>query len=616
MKGLPLNAFPALSDEDFNLLNRPVFYEEIKTALFDMAPLKALGSDGFHALFYQSQWDHVGASIIANRFKVIFPKLIAPEQTGFLAGRNITDNIVIAQEVLWNGVPTLKFQPARGVRQSCLLSLYLFILCMEWLSHSIQAAIGVGKWSPIRLVRNGPSLSHLFFANDLILFGHAEEHQARIIKNILDDFCSYSGHRINKRNTNIFFSKGVNDNLRRSISSFFGFQEVNNLELYLGVPLFHERVANNTLRFVVDKVPNKLSSWDARQLSLASRGSTNGNTKIALVSWDSVCQPKAHGGLGLRHLEDHNTSFMMKMGFNIVSNTNALWVRVLRTKYGISSGLPRIYREGVVHSFGDPLLRYGPLSKKIFLGDGSWNLDLFRLWVPEEIIHKIVGIPPLHPSSGPDQIVWRLPRLDYFPSKVPMQRFELHRLLTNAERTRRAIGNSSACRICEHDCEDVLHVLRDCSAARTIWDNIIPEERRSRFYIGSLHNWLMLLGVLCVIIMVGWIIGFCRYLGNCTVVEAEFWGILDGLNPLLDRNFEKVIIQTDSLEAATAIQEGFSGNSNSTLVRRIHSALTALKQWKIQHIPYSENLVADGLAKSVRSRSLGLRLIEDPPMRT
>ncbi|KAH1039339.1 hypothetical protein J1N35_041082 [Gossypium stocksii] len=38
--------------------------------------------------------------VIANRFKHIFPKIIAQEQTGFIAGRNITDNIIIAQEVI------------------------------------------------------------------------------------------------------------------------------------------------------------------------------------------------------------------------------------------------------------------------------------------------------------------------------------------------------------------------------------------------------------------------------------------------------------------------------------------------------------------------------------
>ncbi|KAK5794169.1 hypothetical protein PVK06_035378 [Gossypium arboreum] len=31
-----------------------------------------------------------------------------------------------------------------------------------------------------------------------------------------------------------------------------------------------------------------------------------------------------------------------------------------------------------------------------------------------------------------------------------------------------------------------------------------------------------------------WIIGFTKYLGNCTVLEAELWGILNGLNLILD----------------------------------------------------------------------------------
>ncbi|KAH1121736.1 hypothetical protein J1N35_004896 [Gossypium stocksii] len=38
--------------------------------------------------------------VIANRFKVVFPKIIAPEQAGFVAGRNINDNIIIVQEVI------------------------------------------------------------------------------------------------------------------------------------------------------------------------------------------------------------------------------------------------------------------------------------------------------------------------------------------------------------------------------------------------------------------------------------------------------------------------------------------------------------------------------------
>lgn len=47
------------------------------------------------------------------------------------------------------------------------------------------------------------------------------------------------------------------------ISSLFGFQKVHNL----GVLLFHQRVINSTLSFVVEKVHGKLQSWDAKKLS-------------------------------------------------------------------------------------------------------------------------------------------------------------------------------------------------------------------------------------------------------------------------------------------------------------------------------------------------------------
>lgn len=42
---------------------------------------------------------------------------------------------------------------------------------MEKPGHAINLAISVGKWKPIKLERIRPSLSHLFFTNDLVLFG-------------------------------------------------------------------------------------------------------------------------------------------------------------------------------------------------------------------------------------------------------------------------------------------------------------------------------------------------------------------------------------------------------------------------------------------------------------
>lgn len=51
MKGLPPSSFPQLDYSDRDFLGKTISNNEIKNALFNMAPLKALEGDGFHALF-------------------------------------------------------------------------------------------------------------------------------------------------------------------------------------------------------------------------------------------------------------------------------------------------------------------------------------------------------------------------------------------------------------------------------------------------------------------------------------------------------------------------------------------------------------------------------------
>ncbi|KAH1045760.1 hypothetical protein J1N35_036544 [Gossypium stocksii] len=245
-------------------------------------------------------------------------------------------------QVMWNGTPLSKFKPVKGVRQGCPLSSYLFVLCMEWLGHLIKSAIS---------------------KDDLVIFSKADIRHCEVLKTFLEDFCALSGHRINAKKTNIFFSKGVDDNMVNSISTVFGFQSVHNLGYYLGVLLFHQRVTSSTLQFVVEKVRSKLQSYEARKLSFAGRitlaqsvflsipsyfmqsmmiprktcddieslvkqfiwGPSKRKRKMSLVNWDTICQPKMCVGLGLRKLKDQNISFLMKLGFKLVLDKEAFW---------------------------------------------------------------------------------------------------------------------------------------------------------------------------------------------------------------------------------------------------------------------------------------------------
>jgi hypothetical protein len=46
---------------------------------------------------------------------------------------------------------------------------------MDKLSHIILQAVEEGKWRGIQAGRTGPMISHLMFADDLLLFGEATE---------------------------------------------------------------------------------------------------------------------------------------------------------------------------------------------------------------------------------------------------------------------------------------------------------------------------------------------------------------------------------------------------------------------------------------------------------
>lgn len=212
---------------------------------------------------------------------------------------------------------------------------------------------------------------HLFFVDDLVLFGEATLENAGVMKSIINEFSQYFGHEVNRGKSKLFFSADTDGEIRTNIGNFLGFQITADLESYLGVPLFHTRTKKSPFQFIVDKIQSKLNGYDAKLLSLAGRiilaksvllsilgyfmqmamipigvseciekivgcfiwGSSDTCNKIPLVKWDVCCTPRETGGVGIRNIVPQNVSYLMKLAYYLVTEVDALWVRILRSNY-------------------------------------------------------------------------------------------------------------------------------------------------------------------------------------------------------------------------------------------------------------------------------------------
>lgn len=78
----------------------------------------------------------------------------------------------VSMRTIWNEQNGDFFNLKKGLRQGDPLSPYLFILCIDKLSHMIMDIMERREWNGMVVGKEGPKMSHLMFSDDLILFGN------------------------------------------------------------------------------------------------------------------------------------------------------------------------------------------------------------------------------------------------------------------------------------------------------------------------------------------------------------------------------------------------------------------------------------------------------------
>ena len=148
--------------------------------------------------------------------------------------------------------------PQRGLRQGDPLSPYLFIICIEALSSLIQAKERYGQIHGSKVARGAPTILHLFFDDDCFIYFRANEHETRVVKQILGEYGIASGQRVNFTKSSISFSRNF-DVGKELICSLLGVGGTSDHGLYLGTPSFVGRSKKKVFEYIKDRVWKKLN---------------------------------------------------------------------------------------------------------------------------------------------------------------------------------------------------------------------------------------------------------------------------------------------------------------------------------------------------------------------
>ncbi|GJW97791.1 RNA-directed DNA polymerase, eukaryota, reverse transcriptase zinc-binding domain protein [Tanacetum coccineum] len=113
-------------------------------------------------------------------------------------------------------------------------------------------------------------LTHLCFANDLLVMCHGNVDSVMVVKEALDIFSSVFGLKPNMRKSTIFFGN-IDVGEKRKILDIMPFQEGRFPMRYLGAPLINKRLGRNNCKQLIDKVKNRIADWKNIFLSYARR---------------------------------------------------------------------------------------------------------------------------------------------------------------------------------------------------------------------------------------------------------------------------------------------------------------------------------------------------------
>ena len=200
----------------------------------------------------QVEWDFLDKLMLRMGFNEIWVGLI------------MTCVKIMTYSVMVNGEPKRLITPSRGIRQWDPLSHFLFLLCNKGFHSLFQHAASSREITGFAFCTRGPKLTHLFFADDSLLFCRATPRECDTVMELLSKYESVFGQKANRNKTTFFFSESVNEASRQIIKDILGVREEHHYEEYLGFPSLIGRSKKASFNYIEERVWRKLQGWEGR----------------------------------------------------------------------------------------------------------------------------------------------------------------------------------------------------------------------------------------------------------------------------------------------------------------------------------------------------------------
>ena len=179
------------------------------------------------------------------------------------------------------------FTSARGIRQGCSLSPYMYVILSNVLSKLLNQAAEDGKFA-YHPQCQGVRLTHFSFADDILVFTNGTIDSVNGVIEILKEFADMSGLHINAAKSQIFVAgSDLMPMITEAEALGIG---VGNLPIrYLGMPLTTKSLTANDYELLIDKIRRKMLCWSNKGLFFAGRLQLIQSVIVSMVNfWSSA----------------------------------------------------------------------------------------------------------------------------------------------------------------------------------------------------------------------------------------------------------------------------------------------------------------------------------------